>query len=61
MNHECGWTTLKAGQIWTHMNLQNKLQKTDTYGDPVQERHVYLLQQKKTVEMMMMISLEQIL
>jgi len=32
------------------MKPSNELQKIDTYGDPVHERHVYLLKQKKTAD-----------
>jgi len=32
------------------MKSSNEQQKTEIYGDPVHERHVYLLKQKKTAD-----------
>jgi len=45
-----GQTISKPAQIWTRMKPLNELQKIDIYGDPVHERHVYLLNQKKTAD-----------
>ena len=37
-------------ETWIHMKSLNELQKTEIYADPVHERHVYLLKQKKTAD-----------